>query len=144
MREDFSRSLPHFFDQAPPARYSSAMWTAMAPSATAVTTWRSGFVRTSPTEIGPCGFVRRHIAAGIQLQLAFHQLRGRLSADADEEPVAGKDGFRPGLHIPQPDAGQLLFVQQLRNSAVPAEFHVLCLYQWLVVDLRGQIGRAHV
>ena len=43
----------------------------------------------------------------------------------------------PGLHIPQPDAGQLLFVQQLRNSAVPAEFHVLCLYQWLVVDLRG-------
>ena len=30
MREDFSRSLPHFFDQAPPARYSSAMWTAMA------------------------------------------------------------------------------------------------------------------
>ena len=28
-------------------------------------------------------------------------------------------------------------MQQLRNSAVPAEFHVLCLYQWLVVDLRG-------
>ena len=31
------------------ARYPSAMWTAMAPSATAVTTWRSRLVRRSPT-----------------------------------------------------------------------------------------------
>lgn len=36
-----------------PERYSSAMWTAMAPSATAVTTCRRSFVRTSPTAYTP-------------------------------------------------------------------------------------------
>ena len=39
-------------------RYSSIKWEAMAPSATAVTTWRSGLRRTSPTAYTPGRFVR--------------------------------------------------------------------------------------
>ena len=39
-------------------RYSSTKCEAMAPSATAVTTWRSGFFRTSPTANTPGRFVR--------------------------------------------------------------------------------------
>lgn len=44
---------PQVMAQACAARNSSAICTAIAPSATAVTTWRSSFVLTSPTAYTP-------------------------------------------------------------------------------------------
>lgn len=44
--------------QRSPARYSWAEWTAMAPSATAVATWRRALVRTSPAANRPGTSVR--------------------------------------------------------------------------------------
>ncbi len=122
------------------------MWTAVAPSATAVTTWRSTLVRTSPTANTPGGwfrgFVRYYIAALVQLQLAFHQLRGRLSAHADEDGVTGHQGFYPGVDVLEPDSGELISVEQLQDGAVPAKLDVSRLYQRLMVDLGGpQVSR---
>ena len=52
----------------------------------------------------------KDIALVIQRQLALHQVRGRLSADADEDAVAVHLGLGPGVHILQENAGDLLAV----------------------------------
>ncbi len=97
----FSTDLPYRFS----AIYFSAMWTATAPSATAVTTSTE---RLRPHvahgvnagNVGLRGLSGHDIAAAVQRQLTRRQRRGGLSAHADKYAVAVHHAFLTGDGVP--------------------------------------------
>lgn len=86
------------------------------------------------------GLSGHDIAAAVQRQLTHRQRRGGLSAHADKYAVAVHHAFLTGDGVPQADAGQPVPGKQRGNGAVPAEFHIFGLFQWLVIDLGGPQG----
>ena len=77
------------------------------------------------------------IALIIQLQLPAKQLCCRFPSNTDEETVQLQPPRIPGMQISERNARQLLLKMQFLHRAVPYKFHVVRLFQRLVIDLCG-------